>query len=62
MKLILNYLESNKSISSSKAAELINVEIKTANRLLVKAVETGILTTEGKNKARTYSLKTLDIE
>lgn len=51
MEAILKYLESNESITSSTAAELIGEEIKTANRLLVKAVKLDILISKGKNKA-----------
>lgn len=57
METILKYLESNESITSSTAAELIGEEIKTANRLLVKAVKLDILISKGKNKARIYLVK-----
>ena len=57
LSIVLDYLQSSKNISSSKAAELLNVEIKTANRLLVKAVELEILDASGINKTRTYSMK-----
>lgn len=57
LSVVLGYLQKSKNISSSKAAELLNVEIKTANRLLVKAVELGILDATGINKTRTYSIK-----
>lgn len=56
LSVILDYLNDNESISSSKAASLIGEEIKTANRLLVKAVELGILEAQGFNKTRTYSI------
>ena len=57
LKIIIDYLEKAESITSSKAADLVDVEIKTANRLLVKAVEQGFLESQGDTKARTYSLK-----
>ena len=57
LSVVLSYLQKSNNISSSKAAELLNVEIKTANRLLVKAVELGILDATGINKTRTYSIK-----
>lgn len=62
MAVILDYLNANESISSSKAARLIDEEIKTANRLLVKAVELGILEAQGFNKMRAYSIKRHGIE
>lgn len=37
MQIILNYLDTNKEINSSVAAKLLEVEIKTASRLLLKA-------------------------
>jgi ATP-dependent DNA helicase RecG len=57
LEIILNYLKENTSITSSKAAELIGKEIKTANRLLVKAVNLGLFKTEGEYKNRIYLLK-----
>lgn len=57
LKTIIDYLAGNSSITSSKAAEILDVENKTANRLLVKAVELGILSPDGENKNRTYSMK-----
>ena len=37
MQIILNYLDTNKEKNSSVAAKLLEVEIKTASRLLLKA-------------------------
>ncbi len=37
MQIILIYLETNKEINSAAAAKLLEVEIKTASRLLLKA-------------------------
>lgn len=62
LSVVLSYLQKSNNISSSKAAELLNVEIKTANRLLVKAVELGILDATGINKTRTYSIKMCEVE
>ncbi|MBO5849849.1 MAG: hypothetical protein J6Q47_01030 [Paludibacteraceae bacterium] len=55
LSVVLSYLQKSNNISSSKSAELLNVEIKTANRLLVKAVELGILDATVINKTRPYS-------
>ena len=57
MEAILKYLESNEFITSSKAAEIIGKDIKTANRLLLKAVKLDILISKGENKARVYLVK-----
>jgi predicted HTH transcriptional regulator len=54
---VLNYLQTVESISSSQTADLLKIEIKAANRLLVKAVELGILEAQGSNKTRKYSVK-----
>ena len=62
LSVVLSYLQKSNNISSSKAAELLNVEIKNANRLLVKAVELGILNATGINKTRTYSIKMCEVE
>ena len=62
LSVVLSYLQKSNNISSSKAAELLNVEIKNANRLLVKAVELGILDATGINKTRTYSIKMCEVE
>ena len=37
MQFVLQYLDTNKEISSSTAAKLLKVEVKTASRLLSKA-------------------------
>lgn len=55
MKVILSYLETNKEISSSIAADLLGVEVKTASRLLSKAEKLNILKGEGKTKNKVYS-------
>ena len=51
MQTILNYLGTNKEINSSIATKLLEVEIKTASRLLSKAEKLDILkSAEKKNK------------
>ena len=54
MQIILNYLEINREINSSCAAELLEVEIKTASRLLLKAEKLDILKSTGKTKNKMY--------
>ena len=54
MQIILDYLNANKEISSTIAAELLGVEIKTASRLLSKAEKLDILKGEGKTKNKVY--------
>ena len=55
MQLILNYLETNKEINSSIAAKLLDVEVKTASRLLLKAEKLDIIKGTGKTKNKVYS-------
>lgn len=57
MQTILIYLENNKEIKSSIAAELLDVEIKTASRLLLKAEKLDILKGTGKTKNKVYFMK-----
>lgn len=52
--VILKYLEENDFINSSKAAEMLHVEIKTAGRLLSKAYKIGVLDSKGKTKNKLY--------
>lgn len=56
MKVVLDYLGINSSINSTKAAELLNVEIKTASRLLAKAEKIQILRSEGRTKKKIYHM------
>lgn len=49
---IIEYLEEYHEISSSVAAKLLNVEVKTASRLLSKAEKCGILQGKGKNRTK----------
>lgn len=55
MQLILNYLETNKEINSSIAAKLLDVEVKTASRLLLKAEKLDIIKGTGKTKNKVYN-------
>lgn len=54
MQIILHYLDTNKEINSSIAAKLLEVEIKTASRLLSKAAKLDILKSYGKTKNKVY--------
>lgn len=60
MNIIIMYLEKHYEISSGIAADLLNVENKTASRLLNKAQKCGIVRGEGKNKTKKYVLPTED--
>ena len=51
---IIEYLKINESIKKSEAAKVLNVEDKTAQRLLVKATTLEILKTEGDYKTTVY--------
>ena len=57
MKIVLKHLKANKEINGAVAAELLNVEIKTASRLLRKAEKLNILKSTGKTKAKVYFIK-----
>ncbi|MCD7866791.1 MAG: putative DNA binding domain-containing protein [Clostridiales bacterium] len=57
MYVIIEYLHQNEKIKSNTAAELLNVQIKTAGSLLRKAEKFGILTSDGKTKSKVYFLK-----
>ena len=54
------FFEIHYEISSGIAADLLNVENKTASRLLNKAQKCGIVRGEGKNKTKKYVLPTED--
>lgn len=54
MQIILIYLETNKEINSAAAAKLLEAEIKTASRLLLKAEKLNILKGTGKTKNKVY--------
>ena len=53
---IIDYLKINESIKKSEAAKVLNVEDKTAQRLLVKATTLEILKTEGDYKTTVHKL------
>ncbi len=55
MRMILSYLDVNKEISSSLAAKLLEVEMKTASRLLLKAEKLDILKSVGKQRIKYIS-------
>lgn len=57
MQIILRYLDTNKEINSSIAAKLLEVEIKTASRLLSKAAKLDVLKSYGKTKNKVYFRK-----
>ena len=57
MQMILSYLDVNKEINSSTAAKLLEVEIKTASRLLSKAEKLDVLKSVGKTKNKVYFKK-----
>ena len=57
MQVILHYLDTNKEINSSIAAELLEVEIKTASRLLLKAEKIDVLKSAGRTKNKVYFRK-----
>lgn len=48
------YLETNKEINSATTAKLLEVEIKTASCLLLKAEKLNILKDIGKTKNKVY--------
>ena len=52
--ILTNLIEG--SISSKETADLLNIEQKTARRLLSKAVSNGLLERIGSNKNRRYTL------
>lgn len=57
MQIVLDFLGYNTNVNSAIAAEILNVEIKTASRLLLKAEKLNILESEGKTKNKIYRLK-----
>lgn len=56
MMQIITFLEKNDSITSKIAGELLNVQNKTAARLLKKAEELEILKGSGKTRGKAYML------
>ena len=57
IKVILQYLTVHDTINSAKAAELLDVEKKTASRLLSKAEKVEVLISKGKTKDKVYMKK-----
>ena len=56
MDRIILYLETHNTITKSETAQILQIENKTAQRLLVKAEMLGILNGEGDYKGRKYRL------
>lgn len=54
---VLEYLDDYYEVTSSIVSELLNVEVKTASRLLSKAEKIGILISDGKTKNKIYKRK-----
>ena len=57
IQVILEYLNHSNEITSVIAGKLLNVTRRTANRLLNKAEESGILTSDGNTKKKIYFKK-----
>ena len=57
MRRILAYLVKYNEINSARAAELLDVQIKTASRLLKKAEELNLINSSGKTKDKIYFIK-----
>ncbi|MCQ2248694.1 MAG: hypothetical protein MJZ50_06740 [Treponema sp.] len=55
-KIILGYLGNHEFATKSEISNLLDVEEKTAQRLLAKAVELELLLTEGEYKSTVYKL------
>lgn len=58
--VIEKYLKENGFVVKSEVSSLLNVEDKTAQRLLAKAVELGLLRSEGQRKSTVYMLNKAD--
>ena len=54
MNIILECLVAMKSINSATAAELIETQVKTAARLLLKGEKAGILKSSGRTNNKMY--------
>lgn len=57
MQRIFAYLMKYNEINSAKAAELLDVQIKTASRLLKKAEELNLINSSGKTKDKVYFIE-----
>lgn len=56
VKIVLAYLKKD-SINSAIAASILDVQIKTASRLLKQAEEIGLLKSEGRTRDKIYKIK-----
>ena len=54
LEQVLQHMETNPVISSSQAAELLDVGKKTASRLLLQAEKMGIFKSQGKTRFKVY--------
>lgn len=57
MRRILAYLVKYNEINSARAAELLDVQTKTASRLLKKAEELNLINSSGKTKDKVYFIQ-----
>lgn len=57
MKVILEYLKTHSDISGLIASKLLEVQTKTAARLLAKAEKAGLLQSNGKTRNKVYQLR-----
>lgn len=55
-KIILEYLVNHEFATKAEISDLLDVEEKTAQRLLAKAVELELLITEGEYKSTIYKI------
>ena len=56
LKRLMQYMMKFKSINSTKAADILDIEQKTASRLLSKAEKNRLLESEGRTKNKRYKL------
>ena len=57
LQIVLGYLDANKEINSYMAAKLLEIQVKTASRLLSKAEKRDILKSIGKTRNKVYLRK-----
>jgi DNA-binding MarR family transcriptional regulator len=57
MKIVLAYLNEKDNISSTTAALILDVHVKTASRLLKQGEEIGLFKSEGKTRDKMYKIK-----
>lgn len=53
---VIQYLVENEFVNSAVAAKILDVEVKTASRLLAKAEKNNILKSRGRTKSKIYVL------